>query len=100
MYLSLFLICIAIAGCAFVPPDSYYTWYKQGDELNKVNFHKVSNNEISKLCGHNRFAIACTLMNFNTSTCDIFTIYEGKEIPANILTHELKHCAGFNHKES
>lgn len=99
MLINLILVCCALAGCAVVPDDSYYTWYKQGDELKNIKVHKVDKEFIKSICRHNQYVIACTLMNFQESTCDIYTEYDTDKIPEKIINHEMNHCKGFNHYE-
>lgn len=96
---KILLVFVALTGCAVVPDDSYYTWYKQGEELKEIKIHKVSKEFIKSVCGHNEYAVACTLMNFSESTCDIYSTYEVNAIPEKILNHEMKHCKGLNHIE-
>lgn len=99
---TLFVLLLQVPvliGCAIVPDDSYYNWYKQGEELKYIKMHKSSKKDIAKLCKHNEYAVACTLMNFKDSTCDIHTTYDIEHIPEKILNHEMKHCKGLNHIE-
>jgi len=99
MLINFILVCCALAGCAVVPDDSYYTWYKQGEELKDINVYKVDKEFIKTICRHNQYVIACTLMNFNEGICNIYTTYDTDKIPKKILDHEMKHCNGMNHYE-
>ena len=95
---------LAIGGCAaysdgyFVRSVERYTWYQEGPAL-PATFVHAGTAQVRELCAHNGIAIACTVRNEAAGTCTIYHAPKQLQQGGEVWRHELKHCAGFNHRE-
>jgi hypothetical protein len=98
------IAALALGGCAaysdgyFVRQIERYTWYQEGPSLPAIFVHAESA-KVRELCPQNSIAIACTVRNEAAGTCIIYHTPKKLQEGGEMWRHELKHCAGYNHKE-
>ena len=89
IWLGVLCWCLLLSACGT------YRWYKQADPATTIIIRQHSPDAVAKRCAHTPGAGACATIGGPVCVVDFVGAWHADW---QLLDHELRHCAGYNHR--
>lgn len=97
------LLVLLLTSCAHLHKQDYeYTWYMSERPVLPMRVVHTTQDVVKTFCNKTFMPVACAVFYKDILTgewteCIVYTQY--KNLPESVISHEKKHCDGWNHVE-